>query len=356
MSEWVLSEFRAGDVVEVLSRDEILATLDANGCVDGMPFMPEMLRFCGQRMTVQAVAHKTCDTVRQSGGRRLNRTVHLAGSACDGSGHGGCEADCNLFWKDAWLKPASGARATVAAGPRRASGCAESRLHEVARSGPDASPSTCYSCQATRLRDATEFLPWWDVRQYRRDVRTGNHSVGHLLRVLFLSGVRKLANLPFGYRLFSALYGTLHRLLTGRPDPYIVGTTSAAGAAVVAGAGLRPGDWVRVRPLAEIQATLNVNNKNRGLSFDPEMARFSGHAFRVKKRVFRIIEEPTGRMISMKHPCIMLEGVVCCAEYSLYRLFCPRAIPSYWRELWLEPIPAPAERPTAAPAARDPVA
>jgi hypothetical protein len=352
MNEWVLSEFRAGDAVEVRSRDEILATLDANGCLDGMPFMPEMLRFCGQRMKVQAVAHKTCDTVRQSGGRRLSRTVHLGSSTCDGSAHGGCEADCNLFWKDAWLKPCAAPAAAVTEA-RRGGGCTESRLHEVACSGPGGSPASCYSCQATRLRDATEYLPWWDARQYGRDVRTGNHSLANLARVLFLSWVRKLADLPFGYRLFSSLYGAVHRLLTGRPDPYIVGTAKGASAAADSDTNLQPGDWVRVRPLAEIQATLNVNNKNRGLSFDPEMARFSGHEFQVRKRVFRIIEEPTGRMISMKHPCIMLEGVVCCAEYSLYRLFCPRAIPSYWRELWLERVPAPTARSAAAPAVRD---
>jgi hypothetical protein len=40
---WTLSCFRAGDFVEVRSGEDILATLDQDGCVDGMPFMPEML-------------------------------------------------------------------------------------------------------------------------------------------------------------------------------------------------------------------------------------------------------------------------------------------------------------------------
>jgi hypothetical protein len=40
----------------------------------------------------------------------------------------------------------------------------------------------------------------------------------------------------------------------------------------------------------------------------------------------------------MKQPCIMLEGVVCNAEYASGRLNCPREIPSYWRELWLERV------------------
>ena len=39
---WTLSRFRAGHVVEVRTKEEILATLDKHGCLDGMPFMPEM--------------------------------------------------------------------------------------------------------------------------------------------------------------------------------------------------------------------------------------------------------------------------------------------------------------------------
>ena len=38
---------RPGDVVEVRPAAEILATLDADGALDGMPFMPEMARVCG---------------------------------------------------------------------------------------------------------------------------------------------------------------------------------------------------------------------------------------------------------------------------------------------------------------------
>src|SRR6266545_2127769 len=102
---WPLSRFRADDLVEIRSKEEILASLDEHGCVDGVPFMPEMLRYCGQRVRVAAVAHKTCDTICSSGGRRLPSTVHLDGLRCDGSAHGGCQAECNLFWKDAWLKP-----------------------------------------------------------------------------------------------------------------------------------------------------------------------------------------------------------------------------------------------------------
>ena len=51
---------RAGDLVEVLGVDEILATLDDRGRYEGLPFMPEMLQFCGRRLRVASRADKTC--------------------------------------------------------------------------------------------------------------------------------------------------------------------------------------------------------------------------------------------------------------------------------------------------------
>ena len=54
-------------------------------------------------------------------------------------------------------------------------------------------------------------------------------------------------------------------------------------------------------------------------------------------------------MLQMKEPCIMLDGVVCNSEYSEGRLMCPRAIHSYWREIWLDRFEAsaPANVPSA---------
>jgi len=71
---------RVGDLVEVRSVEEILATLDGKGELENLPFMPEMVRFCGQRMTVHKVAHKLCDTISRSGIRKMENSVHLAGA------------------------------------------------------------------------------------------------------------------------------------------------------------------------------------------------------------------------------------------------------------------------------------
>jgi hypothetical protein len=40
----------------------------------------------------------------------------------------------------------------------------------------------------------------------------------------------------------------------------------------------------------------------------------------------------------MKHPCIVLDGVFCTAEYTSARLLCRRAVTTYWREGWLQPV------------------
>ena len=84
------TKFNVGDWVEVRSKEEILRTLDANGQLDGTPFMPEMFRFCGKKFQVSKSAHKTCDYTTQYPYhvRRLEDTVHLE-TRCDGEAHDG---------------------------------------------------------------------------------------------------------------------------------------------------------------------------------------------------------------------------------------------------------------------------
>src|SRR5690242_15574149 len=96
---------KAGDWVQVRSREEILATLDERGCLDGAPFMPEMLSCCNQKFRVVKRADKTCDPAHEPWSiRRVKDSVHLDNVRCDGQQHGGCQAGCLIFWKEAWLK------------------------------------------------------------------------------------------------------------------------------------------------------------------------------------------------------------------------------------------------------------
>ena len=94
-------QIHADEWVQVKSKEEILATLDANGRLDELPFMPEMLKYCGAPVKVGKRAHKTCDPALGIGGRKMAKTVHLSNTRCNGAAHDGCL----IFWKEEWLNP-----------------------------------------------------------------------------------------------------------------------------------------------------------------------------------------------------------------------------------------------------------
>jgi hypothetical protein len=95
---------RQGDLVEVKSLDEIRQTLDGGSKYLGLKFMPEMERYCGQRMRV----FKEVATIKleDTGEVRLLKspTVFLEGAQCDGERHSGCGRACFHFWKEGWLR------------------------------------------------------------------------------------------------------------------------------------------------------------------------------------------------------------------------------------------------------------
>jgi hypothetical protein len=187
-----------------------------------------------------------------------------------------------------------------------------------------------YSCQATELPRATgDVIPMWNVRQYVDDVRYGNAPLGRVLTGIVIEIFNKAQALS--RRVLPAWL----RFKGGVKYPFIVGT---AGPMPVATLGLEPGDWVRVKSAEEIGKTLNKDYRNRGLYFDREMLKYCGQTVQVLRRVDRIIEETSGRMITMKTPCVILKDGVCTADYHRS---CPRAIYAYWREVWLERVPAP---------------
>jgi hypothetical protein len=327
---------RAGDWVEVCSAEDIARTLDPKGCLEHLPYMPEMLAFIGKRFRILAVAHKTCDTVNRTGGRSVDSVVHLDGLRCDGGAHGGCQAACLLFWKVDWLKPVDGPGPDVVATPPMQGLL---RALDANAAAQDAEGQTVYRCQATTLPAWTKLLPWWDVRQYWRDVLTGNVSWRHAVVTLLLATIYNMRRLPIGYRVSCWLYEKAHLLLKGKPDPYGQGKIPRGQPTPTGQLDLTVGEMVRIRSAKEIFATVNEANFNRGMRIDVEMTRYCGEAHRVERRVTQIIDEQSGRMIHFKNPCIVLDGVDCKGDYSHLRLMCPRRITSYWRELWLERLP-----------------
>ena len=324
------SALRSGDLVEVRDREEILATLDPNGCLDGLPFMPEMLQFCGRRFRVSTRSHKCCDTIHKTGNRRMKDAVNLEDLRCDGSAHEGCQAWCLLIWKGAWL------RRVDAHEPARPEGTVTpcEALEKTCTLPPEREGGAIrYRCQTTELFRATTPLKWWDIRHYLEDLRSRNVRLGDMFGVFALRWIYLLLRFGRGHRFLLRLYNGFAARRGSPPYPYENGGPKERTPR--AELGIQSGDVVRVRSNEEIRETL-AGWKNRGMVFDPEMVVHCGRKFRVRQRVERIINENTGEMIHIKGDCIMLDGTTCRAEHSDRRLFCSRAIPSYWREIWLE--------------------
>lgn len=310
---------RAGDYVEVRSAREIEATLDAQGCLDGLPFMPEMAPYCGTFHRVFKRIDKIIDVVEHTGLRRMSGTVTLQDLRCDGGAHGGCQAGCQLLWKEDWLLRCSRHRARGAEPSERAPGDLVSRLPaallpSVRKTTADPPAEDVYRCQATELFGASSYLHSWDPRQYLSPLWSGNVTL-----VEFLRGI------SIGF------FNAVQRLHGGCEYPYWVG--SRLERTPTLSLGLRPGEWVRVKAKGDILQTLDRHNRNRGLWFDREMLRFCGGRFRVLRSVDRLIEEKSGKLVRLKNPCAILDGVTARGEF--YR-FNPQNDYILWREIWLE--------------------
>jgi hypothetical protein len=345
-----------GDWIRVRGREEILATLDENGCLDGMPFMPEMLAWCGQTLQVSARAHKTCDTIEYGGARRIDRTVHLLDSRCDGSAHGGCQAACSLYWNEAWIQRVSAPDspvevAQVDRSAQPASACTMGQLLAATQHGQDAEKGPKYACQATELLKATRKMSRYDLAQYIEDYRSGNVGLATMMKgTTYRVGIyivrraerwgRRIGMGDALARAVMASYDAVQRLIPGGiPFPRRKGEIPPGKPTPNLDIGtLGPGCRVRVKSYQEILQTLNTDNKNRGLYFDAEHVPYCGREFSVRGLVTQIIDERDGYMLRFKSPSIILDSVVCKGTYSDHRMFCPRAIYPYWRPIWLKPV------------------
>jgi hypothetical protein len=318
---------RAGDWVEVRSAEEIFQTLDENGRLDALPFMPEMLQFCGSRFRVYKSAHKGCDTIRSGRSRRMSNAVHLDGLRCDGSAHGGCQARCLIYWKQAWLKPvrdqapAADAMLQSPTGTGQSARCDATALDRAAivpAQAGDNAPR--YACQATSHVEATEWIRLRDLRHYVMDLVSRNVSPTDFVKYAAI-----------------ALRNIVVRFVKRDPNyPYVPGLVR--GKTPTGTLNLQVGETVEVLSRDEIMRTIDARRKNGGLYFDVEMEPYCGHQYKVLARVNKIIDERTGSMINISRDCLILENVICKGCLSRNRLFCPRSIYPYWREIWLKRV------------------
>ena len=172
--------------------------------------------------------------------------------------------------------------------------------------------------------------------QYAYDYASGNVTLAELMRgaMYVLFGRRWGKTIP----LLRNTYDAFQELTGGMPSPVGTGAIPVGEPQPTARLNLRPGELVRVKSQDEILATLDTRNMNHGLSFDVEMVPYCGGVYRVITRVERFIDEKTGRTKSLRTPAVILEDVACRSRFSRCRMFCPRGIYSWWREVWLERV------------------
>jgi hypothetical protein len=173
-----------------------------------------------------------------------------------------------------------------------------------------------YRCQATELYEASDTLSRWDPRQYLVPLLSRSVSP-----TTWLNGIS------------IGLFNAVQRRCGG--DQYPHWTRNTQDKTPTLRLHLTPGEWVRVKSKRQIFETLDKHNRNRGLWFDQEMLRFCGKEFRVLRSVVRLVEETSGKLITLKNPCIILDGVTASGE--LHR-FSPQNDYIFWREIWLERI------------------
>lgn len=306
---------RAGDFVEVKSPEEILLTLDAEGTLDRLPFMPEMLEFCGRRFKVSKRVVKTCTSGTQAGSSmrvfRSDDVVVLDGLRCSGVGHDGCQKACSIFWREAWLRKVDDLSLQEMVSPE---GSEQLRRRLKTMRNPQ-----IYFCQASELLNATNHMS----RRKRftecvSEVRVRNYSAWQMLRQITIWLAWKTRRVFLG--------------------PYGRGTKKATP---VESLNLKAGDCVEVRSMQAITETLNEKAHNRGLWFSPDMRLLCGRRQRVENKIEKIIVDGTGEMRQLRNT-VFLEGSYCGCPHVAFG-GCPRREYVYWREIWLSRVPTQEE-------------
>jgi lipopolysaccharide/colanic/teichoic acid biosynthesis glycosyltransferase len=315
-----------GNWAEVRSAPEILATLGSDQALERLPFMPEMLQYCGRRFRVTLRAERTCVHPPEVPFRRLDGCVVLEGLRCDGAQHGQCMLGCMFLWKEAWLRPVDAPGSVPRTHPVEAG---ETTRHPQPGQSPPALRATrgpdaeVFFCQATELPKAT--VPGhalWRPGQYVGMVRRGTYAPTELMGMFTRIGIRRI------------------RQVVRSLDPRSRGVLPADGGPL----RLQPGEWVQVKNLSDIRRTLDEKGTHRGLAFGGDMADQCGRRMRVLKHVDRIIDEANGRLRTVRDT-VVLEDSICDRYFG-----CARGMPFLWREAWLTRVQA-----DAAPARGQPV-
>lgn len=296
------ARLRPGDLVEVKSPAEIGETLDHAGAMQQLPFMKEMVDYCGKRFRVSQRALKVCASGMKGGsilrGFKTDDVVLLNDVRCSGADHDGCQKGCVIFWREAWLRKVDSTTESL-----RVQTAESQQLRARLRS---ALGDSIYFCQASELLRATQELP--GLKRYLmcfKEIRAGNCGV-----------------LEMTQRIATFLFWKVRRSILG---PYARRNTKTTPTEVL---NLQPGELVEVKPMENIHETLDDKASNRGLWFS-----LCGQQQRVERRIDKLFVDGTGEMHTLRNT-VFLEGSFCgCAHIAFGG--CSRRERVYWREVWL---------------------
>jgi hypothetical protein len=296
------SNLSLGEIVKVCSEKEILATLDKNGTLEGLPFIADMRKYCGEKFRVQR--HVTKLVVEGVGVRRINEVVILAGVTCDGEANEGCRRTCPLLWKEAWIRKVNdnnGQNQRV----ERMSSATENELDL---------PEGISVCQSVNLFKATSAVYKWDFRQHMWDIISGTYRPVERMRLIL-----------------NSLSLQVQRVLAGKKPSTLRGRLKRTPSVTLS---LQLGELVEVKSKEEILATLDSKGRNRGLNFTPEMVKYCGKRLRVLKRLDKMVSEKTGEIREIANT-VLLEGSTCDGKSQGG---CQRVCYCLWREIWLRRV------------------
>jgi hypothetical protein len=298
--------FLPGNFVKVKSLEDIIKTLDKNSAFEKLPFMPEMLKYCGQTFQIQAKITKTCyeDNGLCFGEFAQNNVVSLKKIRCDGKSHSDCKRDCTIFWKTDWLEHVENGKIQFSTNDQ----IFENENHNLKT---NSSQDTFY-CQMTELKKAT--IPINRIKEIKtilQDYKIGNYT--------FFDTVKNVI-IPLYFKLKRKLFFTISK------NNLKTDTISI---------GLKSGERVRVKPMSKIINTLDSNGCNKGLAFTADMRRYCGKEFIVRERLDKMILGDSGKMISLKNT-VTLDGIISGCHYIMGG--CLKNEFVFWREIWLERV------------------
>ena len=283
------------NVVYVKEFDEIVKSLDQNDSLNGVQFMPEMIKYCGTKQELLAPVKRVKSDKRRFIDKLgyLEDVYLLENTWCDGEHHNNCSRKCRILWHEEWFTEEE---------PQSMENTNETDLM-LNNHDP-------LLCQSTTIDKAMTHIS----SSFFKNIFEWFYIQNTSLKDIVLDVLDSL------YYIYFSLTHEKVGILIRTPTNDI---------------GLKVGDKVRVKSFDEIKATLDTKGRNRGLGFQTEMIKFCGKGvFTVSDVMNNAISEYTDEIKKVKSS-VLLKETFCDGRFHRR---CGRKCPHIWREIWLKKV------------------